>query len=201
MVLNKNLFVVKQLLQTVRQFRCSSVRRLAYEGPGRTTATIINLDVGSRILINQCTPIGFKFNNGTALMGPLIIFPKTVFCWNIASALHINEKTLSLFITLEPKPDIVVLGLERPYEYNRILEMKKVLFDNGISVEVLPVEQACGAYNFLCDEGRYVAAGLIPPLLEESLSYKLLQQSMDSIRKEREIKRGGIKKQKPIDSK
>lgn len=131
--------------------------------------------------------MGFRFVNGSVILGPLVIFPKTILCWNVASAKDINRKTLSLFTILDPKPDIVVLGLETNYNQNAIREMKKPLLENNISVEVLPVERACGVYNFLCEEGRYVAAAMVPPLQEETIGYKKLQSGIKDIQKQRII--------------
>ncbi|XP_076653297.1 NADH dehydrogenase [ubiquinone] 1 alpha subcomplex assembly factor 3 [Halictus rubicundus] len=184
---NRNVFAVTRLLQNFRQLHCSHVKSLAYEGPGRTTATIINDEVTSKILINKCLPVGFIFNDNSGLIGPLAIFPKTVLCWNIASGEDINEQTLSLFLAIEPKLDILILGLERNYEYKKVQEMKKTLIDRDIKVEILPVERACGIYNFLCDEGRYVAAGLIPPLPEETFQSKLLKKNLQKIRKQKAL--------------
>lgn len=122
--------------------------------------------------------MGFTFNNGSILIGPLAIFPKTILCWNIRSGKEINEKSLSLFIALEPKPDVVVLGLETAYNFNEILKINQIFNDKGIAVEVLPVEHACGIYNFLCDDGRYVVAGLIPPVAKINDPLKRLRNSI-----------------------
>ncbi|XP_076299999.1 NADH dehydrogenase [ubiquinone] 1 alpha subcomplex assembly factor 3 [Lasioglossum baleicum] len=185
MTSNRNVLAVTRLLQNFRQLHCSHVKNRAYEGPGRTTATILNSEFTSKILINKCSPMGFVFNNNSRLIGPLALFPKTVLCWDIGSGKDINEQTLSLFLIIEPKLDILILGLEKNYEYQKVQEMKKILIDRGIKVEILPVDQACGIYNFLCEEGRYVAAGLIPPLPEETYQMKLLKESIQKISKER----------------
>ncbi|XP_054008886.1 NADH dehydrogenase [ubiquinone] 1 alpha subcomplex assembly factor 3 [Hylaeus anthracinus] len=147
----------------------------------------MNLDDRENILIDKCTPIGFFFNNKTAMMGPLVIFPKTILCWNVSSGNDINKESLSLFTALEPKPDIVVIGLETQYEYSKIVKMKEVLHDKQINVEVLPTDIACGIYNFLCNEGRYVGAALIPPLRSENPILKRLKSNMSTIQKQKLI--------------
>lgn len=43
-------------------------------------------------------------------MGPIVIFPKTIYSWNIEDHKEINEKSLSIFKHLEPKIDILVIG-------------------------------------------------------------------------------------------
>lgn len=121
------------------------------------------------------------------LMGPIAVFPTTVLCWNVKAGKDINGGALSLFSVLEPKPDIIVLGLETTYDYKKVKEIKKPLIEKGFSVEVLPVEQACGVYNFLSEEGRFVVAGLIPPLPGATLEQKSLKANMEAIRKAKAI--------------
>ena len=99
-------------------------------------------------------------------MGPIAVLNGTVFSWNVGSANDINEETLSLFTVLYPVLDVLVLGLETKCEYNRIREIKEILHKYNIKSEIAEVQQACGIYNFLANDGRYVAAGLIPPVSE-----------------------------------
>lgn len=127
-------------------------------------------------------------NDNSLILGPLAIFPGTILSWNINSTKDINEATLSLFTILYPTLDLLILGLESNYEYRRILEIKKILFKYQIKTEILPVEHACGIYNFLISDGRYVAAGLIPPLPKESISHeKPFQKSLKQLTEEKNL--------------
>lgn len=84
--------------------------------------------------------------------------------WNIDNFEQIDKKTLSLFPLLDPKIDILVLGIgdqqASPKFQRNILEFMRTC---NISVEVLSTEAACTTYNFLVSEGRMVAGALIPP--------------------------------------
>lgn len=85
--------------------------------------------------------------------------------WNVESINDINEDSLSLITVLEPKIDILILGVgdvEVTPEFRRTMIefMKKY----HINVEVLRTEAACATFNFLNSEGRLVVALLIPPL-------------------------------------
>ncbi|XP_033185665.1 NADH dehydrogenase [ubiquinone] 1 alpha subcomplex assembly factor 3 [Bombus vancouverensis nearcticus] len=178
MVLTKTFPILKRLLQNTKQFHTSRTSK-EYDGPGKTTIDIINnqnIPETRRFLINKCLPIGFKLNDNSLLLGPIVIFDGMILSWNIRSAKDINEATLSLFTIVHPELDLIVLGLETNYEYNRILEIKKVLLKYNIRSEILPVRQACGVYNFLVSDGRYIAAGLIPPLPDKSNLYCGLQR-------------------------
>lgn len=84
--------------------------------------------------------------------------------WNINNFEEIDEKTLSLFPLLEPKIDLLVVGIGdqqvTPKFHKNILSFMKKF---NINVEMLNTESACTTYNFLASEGRMVAAALIPP--------------------------------------
>lgn len=102
-------------------------------------------------------------------IGPMVIFPKTLLSWNIASSTEMNEESFSLLLNIEPKLDIVVIGLDDDYPHqSSFLQNVKTLFKkHKISTEILPVRQACSTYNFLNAENRYIAAALIPPKVKQ----------------------------------
>lgn len=118
---------------------------------------------------------------------PIAIFPKSVLSWNVSSVQDINEDSLSLFCTLEPKIgrvnqvfslnvllhhitlpfylskiDILVIGLGdhgQKLDFNLIKYMR----EKKICLEIGPTERACATFNFLNVEGRCVAGAMIPP--------------------------------------
>lgn len=117
-------------------------------------------------MIDAFSQAGFRLNNGITVVGPMAIFPRTVLSWNIGTIEEINEMSLSLFTVLEPKLDILVIGVGdetiTPALSKRMIDyMKK----HRISVEVLRTEQACTTFNFLNHEGRVAAGAMLPPRL------------------------------------
>merc|ERR1719474_260514 len=66
---------------------------------------------------------------------------------------------------LDPRLDLLVIGhggqpgVRDPVDPRVILKMKK----KGVNIEVLTTEKAISTYKFLVEEGRIVAAALIPP--------------------------------------
>ena len=45
----------------------------------------------------------------------MVVFPNAVLSWRVLDFLEVNERSLSLFTVLEPKPDIVIIGYgDRP---------------------------------------------------------------------------------------
>lgn len=93
------------------------------------------------------------------------MFYRTVLSWNVESFEDINEQTLRLITLLEPRIDILILGvgdaLMTPEFTKRI---RTYILKNRINIEILGTDIACSTFNFLNSEGRMVAALLIPPL-------------------------------------
>ncbi|XP_059353602.1 NADH dehydrogenase [ubiquinone] 1 alpha subcomplex assembly factor 3-like isoform X2 [Daphnia carinata] len=128
----------------------------------KSTMTVVNEDTSVGLLINSYSRAGFRLSNGMMAIGPIAIFPKSVLSWNVNTAEDINEDSLSLFYTLEPKIDILVIGVGNPGQQvsPKIIQYMK---EKHISLEISPTETACATYNFLNAEGRCVAGALIPP--------------------------------------
>ncbi|XP_060518851.1 NADH dehydrogenase [ubiquinone] 1 alpha subcomplex assembly factor 3 isoform X2 [Cylas formicarius] len=105
-----------------------------------------------------------RLNNDITVLGPMVIFARSVLSWNVRNVNEITEESLSIFKVLEPKLDIIVIGIGDKIEnydcYKNLLPISRKF---GISFEILPTEQACSTFNFLNSESRNVAGALIPP--------------------------------------
>lgn len=134
----------------------------AYEGPGKTTVTFISKEIGSRLLVTRCDQLGFQLNTGVRVLGPTVLFPRHAVCWNVKSGRHIDEASLSLFTVLEPKPDLLVIGMDDQYDFAYLKSLRECVQRIGITAEILSVYNACTVFNFVNEEGRYVVAALIP---------------------------------------
>lgn len=141
----------------------------SYDINDKTTFTILNKNFDYGLMIDNITEYGFTLNNGMKTIGPTIVFPKTLLSWNIDSSSDMNKESFSLLLNLEPKLDIVIIGLDKDYPYNSVfLQDIKFLFrKHNILTEILPVHQACSTFNFLNAENRYAAAALIPPKIKD----------------------------------
>ncbi|KAL6254032.1 hypothetical protein P5V15_015889 [Pogonomyrmex californicus] len=155
---------LKQILQSCRNLHVTYITKnaAAYEGPGKTTVTFISKEIGSRLLISRCDELGFTLNTGTKVIGPMVIFPRHAICWNIESSKHINDASLSLFTVLEPKPDLLIIGLDDQYDFFYIKNLRECVKKLAITAEIISVYNACTVFNFVNEEGRYVIAALIP---------------------------------------
>lgn len=88
--------------------------------------------------------MGFQLNNKFSVIGPMIIFPRTVLSWNVDSVDDINEHSIRLLLALEPKLELLIIGtgdVEVTIGLSkRILELMKTY---GIRVEILKTEAVC----------------------------------------------------------
>lgn len=92
------------------------------------------------------------------------LFSRSVLSWDVASVEDINEDSLAMFTILEPKVDILVVGIGDRIQdscvYRTLIPLSRKL---KLSMEILPTEQACATFNFLNSEGRFAVGAMIPP--------------------------------------
>jgi len=140
----------------------------SYEGPGKTTVSILNEEYAGVVnLIDSFAVDGFRLNDNTKILGPCIVFPTQVLVWKIDGPEDINEDSLALFPILDPKIDVLIIGYgdapkkgqKFPVDTSVIMKMRR----KGVNCELLTTENAIATYNYLVEEGRVVAAALIPP--------------------------------------
>nr|CAI5845589.1 unnamed protein product [Callosobruchus analis] len=135
-------------------------------------------------MIDGYSEVGFRLNNDMTVLGSMVIFPRICLSWAVHEASQINEESLSLFSVLEPKVDILVLGIGDKIESNKFFQ-QLVPFSRKfkIAFEILPTEQACATFNFLNSEGRNVVGAMIPPKLikatdDDQMQSKLRYQNL-----------------------
>ena len=143
----------------------TTTKQGSYEGHGKTSVAILNEDCDTVNMIDSYARDGFRLNDDTKILGPCIVFPTAVLGWRVGGAEDITEDALAIFLLLDPKLDLLVIGhggnsrVRDPVRPEVILRMRK----KGLNIEVQTTEQAISVYNFLVEEGRVVAAALIPP--------------------------------------
>jgi len=141
-----------------------SVRHHSYDPDGKTTVELLNKNL-EVLMIDSYSQVGFRLNNGMYVLGPMAIFPRTVLSWNVDNVHAINEDSLLLFCLIEPKIDVLVLGVgDTRDNFQLNSSILSFMAKYHISVEVLSTEQACATFNFLNAERRCIAGALIPPL-------------------------------------
>lgn len=141
-----------------------------------TRVTILSKEDDDNLYVEAYSEAGFRLSNGFRILGPCVLFPRSVLHWAINGVQELNEQSLALFPILEPKLDILILGIgEHGAKYDK--NIIKYLRSHRINVEILPTDQACSTFNFLNAERRVVAAGLIPPTFLQFENEDLLVQA------------------------
>jgi NADH dehydrogenase [ubiquinone] 1 alpha subcomplex assembly factor 3 len=110
------------------------------------------------------------------VIGPTVLFPRYAISWNIETGKDITEEALSLFTVVEPKPDVLIIGLDDRYDFAYHRNLKELTKKLHITTEILSVHYACTAFNFMNEEGRNVVAALIPPM-QSSISFQMLSKT------------------------
>lgn len=95
---------------------------------------------------------GFTLNNSFNVIGPMVIFPRTVLSWNVNSVDDVSENSLRLLLALEPKLELLIIGtgdVEVTLELNR--RIREIVKPFGVRIELLKTEQVrmcCGYYIY-----------------------------------------------------
>lgn len=143
----------------------------AYEGDGKTYVSILNSDQDAPLMIDGYSMMGFRLNNGLFVVGPVALFPHSILSWNIEDDKSINESSLSLFLHLAPKLDLLIIGMSDSRDKKFIAETRENVYriirqgksGDKVNIEVMPTENAVTTFNYVNCEQRFVGAALIPP--------------------------------------
>eukprot|EP00730_Choanoeca_flexa_P002001 TRINITY_DN10874_c0_g1_i10.p3 TRINITY_DN10874_c0_g1~~TRINITY_DN10874_c0_g1_i10.p3 ORF type:complete len:178 (+),score=20.76 TRINITY_DN10874_c0_g1_i10:1739-2272(+) len=160
------------MLATFYRRSVGAVQRAAMTQPlralSRSTQQSIDMDAnilqgseGPLNLIQRFGTKGFTIN-GHKYYGPMVVLSHIHLNWGIKTAQDITADSLTAFRLYHPRPDVVVVGTGDKVERldpQAIQAMKEC----GIVLEVQDTRHACATFNFLSQEGRRVAAALIPP--------------------------------------
>lgn len=88
--------------------------------------------------ILQC---GFRLNNYVQVIGPIILFPRAVFSWNIESVDKVTDDSLMIFGLIQPKVDTLVVGIG---DLDTSANIGKILLTfahkHKINIEILSTE-------------------------------------------------------------
>jgi len=93
-----------------RSIYCCPIRNHGYEGDGKTTIVSLIEEEKDLLFIKSYNYFGFRLSNGLFVTGPIAIFAKQIFQWDVAGCFDINEESVSLFHLLEPKIDVLLIG-------------------------------------------------------------------------------------------
>lgn len=152
--------------------------RLAIRPSFRTFSSSVNVRVGDTptkftnilaganvppVQVKTITSEGIQLEDGLVIPSSCIFLEGKVFLWNVPPMPWEGWKPehFEIFDTVIPKPELVILGTGK-----RVVppppHVRQYLSKIGIQVEVMDTRNACSTYNLLAEEGRRVAAALLP---------------------------------------
>ncbi|KAI7894981.1 NADH dehydrogenase 1 alpha subcomplex assembly factor 3 [Mucor mucedo] len=140
--------------------------------PSSMLAAFHNMfDRGPNVGIEVITKHGFVLSNHIKIDQPLILLNGSPFLWNAPPRspgfLPMKDwdiDTFKIFEVVSPRPELIMFGTGK--EFAPIPEhIRKYFFKLGIQVDQMNSKHAAATYNVLAEEGRRVAAALLP--LEE----------------------------------
>ncbi|XP_073101736.1 uncharacterized protein [Elaeis guineensis] len=99
--------------------------------------------------------------NGVEYEGSLLIVENKVMSWAPKNFSEITAESLSIFQILRPVPEILILGCGRHIEPVSS-ELRRFIRSTGMKLEAIDSRNAASTYNILNEEGRPVAAALVP---------------------------------------
>ncbi|KAJ3876371.1 NADH dehydrogenase 1 alpha subcomplex assembly factor 3 [Lentinula edodes] len=124
---------------------------------------ILASDVPPPVQVASISPSGIELTDGLIIPGACIFLEGKVFLWDPPKTFWEGwkEEHFDVFEVVVPKPEILLLGTGKtifqppPYIREHLNKM-------GIQLDVMDTRNACSTYNLLSEEGRRVAAALLP---------------------------------------
>jgi NADH dehydrogenase [ubiquinone] 1 alpha subcomplex assembly factor 3 len=99
--------------------------------------------------------------NDKLIRQSVILLPRSVLLWDVATPDEITIESLSIFELIYPTIEVLFIGTgylpPNKYPYDIIRHFKS----KGINIEISKTSTAAGTFNTLVTEGRNVAAALL----------------------------------------
>ncbi|KMT03951.1 hypothetical protein BVRB_8g187600 [Beta vulgaris subsp. vulgaris] len=113
-----------------------------------------------QLRFQQFDDTGFKVN-GVKYEGSLLCVGNLLMSWSPKKFSDITPESLSIFQILRPVPEILILGCGKHIEPVNS-ELRSYVRSAGMKLEAVDSRNAASTYNILNEEGRFVAAALLP---------------------------------------
>ncbi|KAF9057546.1 NADH dehydrogenase 1 alpha subcomplex assembly factor 3 [Panaeolus papilionaceus] len=157
----------------------STVHRLRgfHQTSQRNDRSFTNLladDSPPAVQVSSISEEGIRLADGLLIPGACLFLEGKVYLWDVPELKTItsgvsrdeqwkgwNQEKFQLLDVVAPRPEILILGtgktLVQPPPFAR-----QYLSQLGIQLDVMDTRNACSTYNLLAEEGRRVAAALLP---------------------------------------
>ncbi|KAI9574435.1 DUF498-domain-containing protein [Boletus coccyginus] len=128
-------------------------------------------DVPPPVQVSSVGPAGIKLADGLVSTGPVVFLEGKLLLWDVPGVGNGSGGTGSwdgwtrahweVFDVVVPKPEILIFGTGARMELVPG-SVRGYMKELGIQMDVMDTKNACSTYNLLAEEGRRVAAALLP---------------------------------------
>ncbi|KAF8645515.1 hypothetical protein AX16_007799 [Volvariella volvacea WC 439] len=129
----------------------------------KSFTNILADDTPPPVQVKSISEEGIQLSDGLLIPSACVFLEGQVFLWDVpqTSWQSWSKEYFELFEVVVPRPEILILGtgktLSQPPPF-----IRQHLASLGIQLEVMDTRNACSTYNLLSEEGRRVAAALLP---------------------------------------
>ncbi|OAQ24945.1 DUF498-domain-containing protein [Linnemannia elongata AG-77] len=127
------------------------------------------------VSVTTCTKHGFVTTEAITLQGPVLCIGGQVFLWDIfkeggaqpaRSIFEVMDEDTAkeifkVFELMNPRPEILIVGTGKAFA-PLSPAVRAVVRSLGLQVDMMSTANAAATYNMLAEEGREVAAALLP---------------------------------------
>ncbi|KAE9407204.1 hypothetical protein BT96DRAFT_1044185 [Gymnopus androsaceus JB14] len=133
------------------------------------------------VQVSSVSPSGIQLTDGLIIPGACVFLEGKVFLWDPPSLRGVawegwKEEHFDLFQVVVPKPDSSTWYRQDDFQPPAFI--RQYLNKMGIQLDVMDTRNACSTYNLLAEEGRRVAAALLP------LAPRTWQKAQETIHKD-----------------
>ncbi|CUA69425.1 hypothetical protein RSOLAG22IIIB_03951 [Rhizoctonia solani] len=142
-----------QLLHTTASRQNSALTNILGDGPAPA------------VQVKSAGEAGIELADGLILPGACVFLAGRVFLWDVPTPndrwTNWGLEHLEVFDVVVPKPELLLLGTGK----SAMLpppRFREYLSRIGVQIDIMDTRNACSTYNLLAEEGRRVAAALLP---------------------------------------
>lgn len=115
--------------------------------------------ITTELRIVSYAPGKIQVNEQIYTQSCMIYLNQVISPWLESSAKSLQAKDLCVLLTLQPRPEIILLGVGETLFFPPA-EIFAEIYEAQIGIEVMTTRAACRTYNLLSSDGRNVAAAL-----------------------------------------
>ncbi|KZT05540.1 uncharacterized protein LAESUDRAFT_655553 [Laetiporus sulphureus 93-53] len=147
----------------ISRVRSRCIHASSFTRQGSSGLTNIIEGGSAAIQVKTITSGGILLADGLILPSACIFLDNRVFLWDVPDRLWDgwDKQHFEVFDVVVPKPEILLFGTGKTVSFVPPV-FRQYLNGLGIQVDVMDTWNACSTYNLLVEEGREVAAALLP---------------------------------------